>query len=103
MGWWCLNKLYPTGAEGGGLRNAFPDRDSIEDYYCGDQPLDVLHGAFNRIDKMYREHWGRRPYAVELAAIVKNALCEQTDEEERLREVAEALIERLQPLKLQTE
>jgi len=49
MGWWKCNEHggidwtnKPTG-HSGGLINAVPDRDSIEDYYNGDAPADAMY------------------------------------------------------------
>ncbi len=73
MGWWRINDSESGHIDFGaanvsGTANALPGQDDNERLYCGDGPADVMERAFEQIDKLYIEAWGRPVKPPELRA-----------------------------------
>lgn len=80
MGWWKADETggisseLPSGAVEGGLFNAIPERDKINDTYVGDIPADIMDKALDLIAQEYHDSWGRSPCVEELRRLLEFCL-----------------------------
>jgi hypothetical protein len=74
MGWWQIDltdeevEAFEKSDEV--LMNALPTRDSSKRLYTGDQPADIIDEALDKIDKVYKNTWGRKAKRQEIVAVV---------------------------------
>jgi len=74
MGWWKIDNVQNGGIDwnfnsGSNTINAVPGKHSPDHWYNGDGPADEMESCIERITKLYKKAWKRKPTKEELQAV----------------------------------